>query len=217
MAISASAADRNMGGSAESAANRNTRSARLTTPPAASPGERLRSRPSNWQRTRVLSRQACQTSVFKTNKRCSRITIVTPDAHHNDNVVSPDRQPAGPVLWRQCSLHWWGTALRYIWFAWKTADALDSCQLGGAQSKRHRHREGIAIGAYPPVAHGAGLSAIRVVSIGRGPSRLFYCRSLGIAAALDVHRQAEAFITIYAPQVLPLVERAAHPIHPLAE
>lgn len=31
-------------------------------------------------------------------------------------------------------------------------------------------------------------------------------------AALDVHREATAFQTIYAPQVLPLVERAAHPV-----
>lgn len=31
-------------------------------------------------------------------------------------------------------------------------------------------------------------------------------------AALDVHREATAFRTIYAPQVIPLVERAAHPV-----
>ncbi len=33
--------------------------------------------------------------------------------------------------------------------------------------------------------------------------------------ALDAHREAHAFTTIYAPQVLPLVERAAHPVTPL--
>ena len=33
--------------------------------------------------------------------------------------------------------------------------------------------------------------------------------------ALDIHRQAEAFQTIYAPQVLPLVDRAAHPVTPV--
>ena len=30
--------------------------------------------------------------------------------------------------------------------------------------------------------------------------------------ALDVHRQAEAYTTIYKPQVIPLVERVGHPV-----
>lgn len=35
-------------------------------------------------------------------------------------------------------------------------------------------------------------------------------------AALDVHRTAEGFTTIYAPRVLPLVDRTAHVCHVLA-
>ncbi|HEX6984596.1 MAG TPA: putative quinol monooxygenase [Planctomycetaceae bacterium] len=34
--------------------------------------------------------------------------------------------------------------------------------------------------------------------------------------ALDAHREAEAFTTIYAPRVLPLVDRAAHEVTPVA-
>ncbi len=30
--------------------------------------------------------------------------------------------------------------------------------------------------------------------------------------ALDTHRQAEAYTTIYKPQVIPLVERVGHPV-----
>ena len=30
--------------------------------------------------------------------------------------------------------------------------------------------------------------------------------------ALDAHRQAEAYTTIYKPQVIPLVERVGHPV-----
>jgi quinol monooxygenase YgiN len=35
-------------------------------------------------------------------------------------------------------------------------------------------------------------------------------------AALDVHRKARGFTTIYAPRVLPLVDRTAHVCHVLA-
>ena len=34
--------------------------------------------------------------------------------------------------------------------------------------------------------------------------------------ALDIHRQAAAFTSIYGPKVLPLVDRAAHEITPIA-
>ena len=35
-------------------------------------------------------------------------------------------------------------------------------------------------------------------------------------AAIDAHRLAEAYTTIYKPQVMPLVDREAHPSTPLA-
>ena len=34
-------------------------------------------------------------------------------------------------------------------------------------------------------------------------------------AALDTHRTAKGFTTVYAPQVLPLVDRVAHVCQPL--
>jgi quinol monooxygenase YgiN len=47
------------------------------------------------------------------------------------------------------------------------------------------------------------------------PHAFFILEAWESQAALDVHRQAEAFQTIYAPQVLPLVDRAAHPVTPV--
>lgn len=47
------------------------------------------------------------------------------------------------------------------------------------------------------------------------PHSFFIVEAWESQEALDVHRQAEAFQTIYAPQVLPLVDRAAHPVTPI--
>lgn len=44
------------------------------------------------------------------------------------------------------------------------------------------------------------------------PHAFFILEAWESQAALDVHREAEAFQTIYAPKVLPFVERAAHPV-----
>jgi quinol monooxygenase YgiN len=44
------------------------------------------------------------------------------------------------------------------------------------------------------------------------PHAFFIVEAWESQHALDVHREAQAFQTIYAPQVLPLVERAAHPV-----
>ncbi|MBA3312096.1 MAG: antibiotic biosynthesis monooxygenase [Planctomycetaceae bacterium] len=44
------------------------------------------------------------------------------------------------------------------------------------------------------------------------PHAFFILEEWESQAALEVHREADAFQTIYAPQVLPLVERAAHPV-----
>ena len=48
------------------------------------------------------------------------------------------------------------------------------------------------------------------------PHAFFIVEAWESQAALDVHREAEAFVTIYAPQVLPLVDRAAHPVTSIA-
>lgn len=47
------------------------------------------------------------------------------------------------------------------------------------------------------------------------PHQFFILEAWESQAALDVHREAEAFTTIYAPQVLPLVDRAAHQVNPI--
>jgi len=47
------------------------------------------------------------------------------------------------------------------------------------------------------------------------PHSFFIVEAWESQEALDIHRQAEAFQTIYAPQVLPLVDRAAHPVTPV--
>lgn len=44
------------------------------------------------------------------------------------------------------------------------------------------------------------------------PHTFFLLEAWESQAVLDVHREAEAFQTIYAPRVLPLVDRAAHPV-----
>ena len=49
------------------------------------------------------------------------------------------------------------------------------------------------------------------------PHSFFIVEAWESQEALDVHRQAEAFQTIYAPQVLPVVDRAAHPVTPIGE
>ena len=47
------------------------------------------------------------------------------------------------------------------------------------------------------------------------PHAFFIVEAWESQKALDVHREAQAFTTIYAPQVVPLVERAAHPVTPI--
>ena len=47
------------------------------------------------------------------------------------------------------------------------------------------------------------------------PHAFFIVEAWESQAALDVHREAEAFVTIYAPQVLPLVDRGAHLVTPI--
>jgi quinol monooxygenase YgiN len=42
-------------------------------------------------------------------------------------------------------------------------------------------------------------------------SRFLLCEHWESAAALDVHRKAHAYQTVYFPQVLPLVDREPHP------
>lgn len=42
------------------------------------------------------------------------------------------------------------------------------------------------------------------------PGTFFLIERWESQSALDVHRTAEGFTTVYAPQVLPLVERVAH-------
>lgn len=49
------------------------------------------------------------------------------------------------------------------------------------------------------------------------PHAFFILEAWESQQALDVHREAKAFTTIYAPQVLPLVERAAHPVTPIKD
>jgi quinol monooxygenase YgiN len=48
------------------------------------------------------------------------------------------------------------------------------------------------------------------------PHAFFLLEAWESQAALAVHRDATAFRTIYAPQVLPLVDRAAHEVLPIA-
>jgi quinol monooxygenase YgiN len=48
------------------------------------------------------------------------------------------------------------------------------------------------------------------------PHAFFLVEAWESREALDVHRQAEAFTTIYGPKVIPLVDRAAHETTPLA-
>lgn len=48
------------------------------------------------------------------------------------------------------------------------------------------------------------------------PHAFFILEAWESQQALDVHREAQAFKTIYAPQVLPLVDRAAHLVAPMA-
>lgn len=47
------------------------------------------------------------------------------------------------------------------------------------------------------------------------PHAFFIVEAWESQDALEMHREAPAFKTIYAPQVLPLVERAAHPVTPI--
>lgn len=47
------------------------------------------------------------------------------------------------------------------------------------------------------------------------PHQFFILEAWESQSALDIHREAEAFTTIYAPQVLPLVDRAAHQVNPI--
>lgn len=49
------------------------------------------------------------------------------------------------------------------------------------------------------------------------PHCFFILEAWESRSALDVHREAEAFTTIYAPKVLPLVDRAAHEVTPLGD
>ncbi len=49
------------------------------------------------------------------------------------------------------------------------------------------------------------------------PHAFFLLEAWGSRAALDAHREAEAFETIYVPQVLPLVDRAVHEVTPIGE
>jgi quinol monooxygenase YgiN len=48
------------------------------------------------------------------------------------------------------------------------------------------------------------------------PHVFFLVEAWKTRESLEVHRQAEAFTTICGPKVLPLVDRAAHEITPLA-
>lgn len=43
------------------------------------------------------------------------------------------------------------------------------------------------------------------------PARYFLCEHWASQEALDAHRKAPAYTTIYQPQVLPKVEREGHP------
>ncbi len=43
------------------------------------------------------------------------------------------------------------------------------------------------------------------------PGQFVLCEHWESQEALDVHRTAQAYTTIYKPQVLPLVDRVAHP------
>ena len=43
------------------------------------------------------------------------------------------------------------------------------------------------------------------------PTRFTLCEHWESQEAIDRHREAQAYTTIYKPQVLPLVERVAHP------
>lgn len=44
------------------------------------------------------------------------------------------------------------------------------------------------------------------------PQRICLCEYWESQAALDVHRTAQGYMTIYQPLVLPLVTREAHPV-----
>lgn len=44
------------------------------------------------------------------------------------------------------------------------------------------------------------------------PTVFFLCEHWTSQAALDQHRLAKGFTEIYAPQILPLVDRAPHPL-----
>lgn len=44
------------------------------------------------------------------------------------------------------------------------------------------------------------------------PSRFTLVEHWATQDALDAHRQAEAYTTIYKPQVMPLVDREGHPV-----
>ena len=49
------------------------------------------------------------------------------------------------------------------------------------------------------------------------PHAFFLLEAWESQDALEVHRKAESFETIYAPRVLGFVDRAAHPVAPLPE
>ena len=62
------------------------------------------------------------------------------------------------------------------------------------------------------VASGAGLPAFPKVYHSQSDSRVFILSEHWASQAdLDRHREATAYMTIYKPQVIPLVDRVPHP------
>ena len=56
-----------------------------------------------------------------------------------------------------------------------------------------------------------GCSRFDVYQSKNEAARFTLCEHWESQQALDAHREAQAYSTIYKPQVLPLVERVAHP------
>jgi quinol monooxygenase YgiN len=56
-----------------------------------------------------------------------------------------------------------------------------------------------------------GCITFRVTQSNNQPARFFLYEEWADQGALDVHRTAQAYTTVYAPHVLPLVDREPHP------
>ncbi len=62
-----------------------------------------------------------------------------------------------------------------------------------------------------------GCAEFRVFQSDLDSHSFFILEAWESQAALETHRLAEAFTTIYAPQVLPAVDRSAHVVTPLPD